>query len=314
LVIVDLHQQAVISIEDLPTHNSFDATDNIGNVVPRTNHNWDYQLRGGEHFLRQDDKPIKIVSPAGASYKVTGNQIEWQKWKMRLGFNGREGPIIYTVSYKDKSSIHRPILYRASLVEMFIPYGDPRPPFHRKAVFDVGQYGIGFYGDRQRLDKDVLGAATMFQGVLNNITGSPVQFPNVISLTEEDDGILWKHVDINTGKGAVVRSHRLVLSFIATVGNYDYIFIWRFTQDASIQFEVRLTGVVQTNMLAVGATPSGFGSSVASQVDAQYHQHYFSVRIDAEIDGNRNSVYMADSVQLKSPTGSPGKQKYRISY
>ena len=32
----------------------------------------------------------------------------------------------------------RPILHRASLVEMCVPYGDPNPPYERKCAFDVG--------------------------------------------------------------------------------------------------------------------------------------------------------------------------------
>lgn len=40
-------------------------------------------------------------------------------------FNGREGLILYTVNYNDGGT-RRPILYRASLAEMFVPYGDPR--------------------------------------------------------------------------------------------------------------------------------------------------------------------------------------------
>lgn len=32
----------------------------------------------------------------------------------------------------------RPILYRASLVEMAVPYAEPRAPYNRKCAFDVG--------------------------------------------------------------------------------------------------------------------------------------------------------------------------------
>lgn len=48
-------------------------------------------------------------------------------------FSGREGLIIHQVSYKDGNR-RRPLFYRMSLAELFIPYGDPRPPFHQKFV------------------------------------------------------------------------------------------------------------------------------------------------------------------------------------
>lgn len=52
--------------------------------------------------LRTDLKPLNVVQPEGASFKVTpegtSNVLEWQKWKFRVGFNQREGMILYDVS------------------------------------------------------------------------------------------------------------------------------------------------------------------------------------------------------------------------
>lgn len=53
----------------------------------------------------------------------------------------------------------------------------------------------------------------------------------------------------------------------ANFGNYDYIITWSFHQDASISLKTQLTGIVSTNMLSVNATPGGFGTVVAPQVD-----------------------------------------------
>ena len=67
---------------------------------------------------------------------------------------------------------------------------------------------------------------------------------NAICMHEEDFGILWKHTDLRTGHVEVRRSRRLVVSFIATVGNYEYGFYWYFYQDGTLQLEVKLTGIV----------------------------------------------------------------------
>jgi primary-amine oxidase len=77
-------QRAVIGFEDLPTHDDSDASNKVGNTVPKRESNYDYRLRDGK-FLRRDDKPIVVESPEGPSYTVKGNQIQWQKWKMRVG-------------------------------------------------------------------------------------------------------------------------------------------------------------------------------------------------------------------------------------
>lgn len=53
--------------------------------------------------LRQDLKPLNVIQPEGASFTVTkagetGEVIEWQKWSFRVGFNYREGMVLYDVS------------------------------------------------------------------------------------------------------------------------------------------------------------------------------------------------------------------------
>ena len=45
--------------------------------------------------------------------------------------------------------------------------------------------------------------------------------------------MLWKHSDPRSGRTEVRRSRRLVVSSIATVGNYEYGFFWYFYLDGS---------------------------------------------------------------------------------
>jgi primary-amine oxidase len=117
---------------------------------------------------------------------------------------------------------------------------------------------------------------------------------NAICMHEEDYGILWKHNDPRSGRNEVRRSRRLVVSSIATVGNYDYGFFWYFYLDGTIQFEVKLTGVLSTMGVAPGDQPR-FASMVAPQLAAPFHQHLFNMRLDVEVDGPANSVYEVDT-------------------
>jgi primary-amine oxidase len=73
---------------------------------------------------------------------VDGHEVRWQKWRFRVGFTPREGLVLHLLRYEDRGTL-RPVIYRASLTEMFIPYGDPNPTHYRKNVFDMGEYGIG---------------------------------------------------------------------------------------------------------------------------------------------------------------------------
>ena len=71
-----------------------------------------------------DLKPLEIVQPEGPSFAVDGHEVRWQKWGFRVGFTPREGLVLHDVRYDDGGR-ERPVLYRASICEMVVPYGDP---------------------------------------------------------------------------------------------------------------------------------------------------------------------------------------------
>lgn len=119
--------------------------------------------------------------------------------------------------------------------------------------------------------------------------GEPQTIVNGICLHEEDDSILWKHVNTRTGSAEVRRSRRLVISSFATVANYDYGFYWSLYQDGSVELEVKLTGLMSVSGIADGETPR-YGRMVAPNVQAPTHQHYFAVRLDTAVDGPLNRL------------------------
>ncbi len=280
LAIVDLNSMEVVRIED---HG----------VVPVPPESGNYAREFVESRFRQDLKPIAITQPEGASFTVEGHEICWQKWRMRIGFTPREGLVLYTVGYEDQGEL-RPIIYRASLAEMTVPYGDPQVQAYRKNAFDVGEYGVGMLANSLTLGCDCLGEIRYFDAVMSTSRGDIFQIENAICMHEEDFGILWKHTDWRTDQVEVRRSRRLVLSFIATVGNYEYGFFWYFYQDGSIQYEVKLTGMMNTSAVPPEVRPK-YGTLIAPQLYAQNHQHIFNVRLDMCVDGMNNSVYEVDT-------------------
>lgn len=273
--VVDLNSMEVLRVEDY-------------GVVPLPPNPGNYTTEFVRE-VRTDLKPLNIVQPEGPSFEVQGHFIRWQKWQFRIGFTPREGLVIYTVGYEDQGRV-RSILYRASLADMVVPYGDPRPHHYRKNAFDVGEYGVGTLANSLTLGCDCLGEIHYFDAVMTNSRGLVVTIKNAICMHEEDYGILWKHMDWRTEHTEVRRSRRLVVSFIATVGNYEYGFFWYFYQDGTIQYEVKLTGIVNTATAAPGETPK-YGSLIAPQLNAPIHQHFFNVRLDTSVDGENNSVY-----------------------
>ncbi len=195
--------------------------------------------------LRTDLRPLEITQPEGPSFTVEDNLIRWQKWSLRVGMDPLEGLILWRVGYEDGGSV-RPVLYRASVSEMVVPYGDPGPMHAWKSAFDAGEWGLGRMANSLTLGCDCLGEVRYFDDVFSDERGKPRTRANAICLHEEDYGILWKHVDMVSGRTEVRRSRRLVVSSIATVGNYEYGFYWYFYLDGTIQLEVKLSGIMST--------------------------------------------------------------------
>jgi len=143
-----------------------------------------------------------------------------------------------------------------------------------------------------------------FDAVFTTEQGKPYTIPNAICLHEEDYGMLWKHSDPRSGRTEVRRSRRLVVSSIATVGNYEYGFFWYFYLDGTIQAEVKLTGIIQTQAVAPGSRVP-YANPVTPELAGPHHQHVFSYRLDVCVDGPDNSVYEVDAVPVPTGPGNP---------
>jgi primary-amine oxidase len=259
--------------------------------------------------MRGDLKPIEITQPEGVSFTVDGHEIQWQKWKIRIGFTAREGLVFHTVSYQDGDR-DRPILYRASFSEMVVPYGEVAPTHVWKNAFDIGEYGIGALANSLELGCDCLGEIRYFDAVLCDAAGEPTVLKNAVCLHEEDSSLLWKHIDWRTNETEVRRSRRLVVSFVATVGNYEYGYYWYFQQDGTIECEVKLTGIVSTGAVTPGES-SPYATIIAPGLTAPYHQHYFNVRMDMMVDGLSNSLVEVNTAAEPEGPDNPWGNAFR---
>jgi primary-amine oxidase len=109
----------------------------------------------------------------------------------------------------------------------------------------------------------------------------------------------WRHSEqgLITGRP----SRELVLRTAAAVGNYDYILDWIFQQDGTIRVAVGATGIVETKVVSEQHIAHKMdnpedpqdGTLIAPNLIAVNHDHYFSYRLDLDIDGPNNS-FMVD--------------------
>jgi primary-amine oxidase len=294
LALVDLDAMEVLDVAD---HGLVPIPAHPGNYIPELMFEGDNRPQFGH--LRGDLKPLHITQSEGPSFEVDGHTVGWQGWRFHVGWTPREGLVLFDVRYNDRGEL-RPILYRASLSEIAVPYGSPQPTHVRKCAFDESEYGLGLLTNSLELGCDCLGEIHYFDGLVNDQDGNPLPVPNAICMHEEDVGIAWKHFDHRAQTVEVRRMRRLVLSSIVTVGNYEYGFYWYLYQDASIEFEVKLTGVLSTGAFPTGAKPS-HGVAVAPGLYGPNHQHFLCVRLDMDVDGPANTV-----VEVNSEASPPG--------
>jgi primary-amine oxidase len=247
-------------------------------------------------------KPIEITQPEGRSFTVEGNRVRWGKWDLRYGFNEREGLTLHQISFDG-----RPIVYRASVAEMVVPYADPAPVRFWQNYFDCGEYMFARYADSLTLGCDCLGDIHYTDATIADDFGNPRTIQNAICMHEEDYGVLWKHTDVFfTQASEVRRQRRLVLSFFVPIGNYDYGFYWYLYLDGTIQLECKATGIVFAS-----GTPGEYASEVAPGVGAPYHQHLFCARLDMTVDGVRNAVEEVEAERVPMGEGNPYGNAFR---
>lgn len=260
--------------------------------------------------LRIAPKPLQIVQPRGHSFEVKGHDVAWQKWRFHFGLDPREGLVLHRVRYADRGR-ERSVLYRASLSEMVVPYGDPDANWGWRSAFDVGEYGIGRLASPIVRGLDAPENAVFFDFAVATDTGEVQSLRNAIALYERDAGMLWKHYDIDRDYNESRRGRQLVLMFVATIGNYDYALNWIFHQDGTLEFRADLTGIMLTKGVTA-ALPShedhgsgGHAHYVAPHLVAPHHQHFFNFRLDLDVDGTANSLVESNSRALASGEQNP---------
>ena len=310
--VVDINDKKILRFSDYggnhmpPTTSVYDADG--GPALPGTN-------------------PIFISQPNGPSFTIKDGEVAWQHWRFRFRLDPRVGPIVNLVDYDDQGKL-RSVLYEGGLSEMYVPYQDPEETWNSHVFLDAGEYFIneGSGGIIKPLlpGVDCPTYATYFSGTFYHDSGAPYIRPQLACLFERVTGDpAWTHWDEDSYAVSGRPTRELVFRTVATVGNYDYLFDWRFEQDASIVVGVGATGILEVKAVPdqradaplsaslAGKDPDGhevqFGQLVAPGIDAIDHDHFFSYRLDLDVDGVNNSLMVDKLVPYKLPDSAPGR-------
>lgn len=287
--VIDLNAMQVVRIEDygvvaVPADKGHYRTDRMGET-------------------RKPLAPLQITQPDGPGFEVDHWKVTWQNWRFRVGFTPREGLVLHTLSCRQDET-DRPVVYRASLSELVVPYGEVAGDHYMNHSFDLGEGVFGLSVNSLQRGCDCLGEIHYFDVDLVNGHGEVVHFPNAVCLHEEDYGILWKHTDPGGNHSEVRRSRRLVISSFFTIGNYDYGIFWYLYLDGTVEFEAKLTGVLYTRALQEGEV-SPYGTVVAPNLAGMIHEHYFNIRLDMSVDGDENTLVEVEAERVPPGQDSP---------
>jgi primary-amine oxidase len=245
-------------------------------------------------------RPLRITQPKGPSFVLAGNSISWQGWTLRFALHPREGLVLYDVHRAARGMPPIPVMKRASIAEMLVPYGDPSEAWSFRSVFDVGEFGLGRNAASLIPGEDVPENAQLVDAVLASETGEPNDYPRVIAVYERDGGLRWRHA------GMARRARELVVRFATTVGNYDYGFGWVLSMDGTLAMEIDLTGSLMIkNVGADDEKASSYGTTVAPGISAIHHQHFFTFRLDMDVGGTTNRISEIDAAVMPHEHGNP---------
>jgi primary-amine oxidase len=254
--------------------------------------------------------PLEIRQPAGVSATIRGNEIAWDRWTFRVGVDPRLGLEVHDVSFADAGR-RRPVLYSGSISEIIAPYGDPQ--FNTWYPRDEGDYGMGIYSMSSAVENDVPANSQFLSSTMHDHLGRPIVVPKAIAIFERDGGILWRHANMSR------RARQLVVSGHATIDNYDYQFNWIFGQDGAIESEVVLSGIMNVNNTprqrdtAHVEGHSQAGHLVAPGINAPNHQHFFSYRLDLDVDGAANTIYEVDTEAPARGAANPQGETFTMT-
>jgi len=273
-------------------------------VVPLINANRNYDAEAVT-APREVTSPMVVQQPQGPSFRLNGQSISWQKWNFHFRIDRRVGLVVSNVAYEDGDKL-RSILYEGSLSELFMSYMDAREDWFWASFFDIGESGSGF-SSSLNVGEDCPDNAVYFDQNYADWHGiSQIKSRAACLFEEPAESMAWRHDD-----GTFIESRKmrnLVLRTIGTFDNYDYVCDWIFQQNGVIRVRVGATGVdnisaVKSRTAAEDTTREDgrYGRFIAENTVGINHDHFFSFRLDFDIDGTANS-FVREKMQMRRLT------------
>ena len=265
--------------------------------------------------MREMKNPVSMIQPGGPSFTLDGNSVSWQNWKFHFRVDPRRGIVLSTVRYADRGT-DRSIMYQGSLSELFVPYMDPTDPWNYQGYFDLGTYPSSFGGIASSLMPGIEcpSNGVLFNSIVVTDRGRPRERARTACIFERSAGdVAWRHVR-DGGLNNETRTKRdLVLRMYMNAGNYDYLYDWVFQQDGTLKVNLGATGMDQVKGISGKPDDEAYGRLIAPKLVGVNHSHFFSFRLDMDVDGVANSL-LVDKLQTeRQPESNPRRSLWKVA-
>jgi primary-amine oxidase len=294
----------IIAWVDRRTNTVIDVYD--GDVYPliKGTLDWDRGTRGTLNpMIISDPNPSFTFTP-GDEY-----QVSWEGWQFRYAPDTTFGLILREISVLDRTvnysnPVRRNVAYRINLTDDITGYASNDIPSKARNFLDVREFPSRDYMSPLQPGIDVPPYATLKNATFTYADGTQFTVENAIAFYEQDGGLSWRHSDYTCSSWGIRgrRNRQLVVAYVSAVGNYDFARYFIFNQDGSIEFQNKLTGVLECDasykdhVQETLQAHAESGTLLHSYLEAPNHWHAFCLRIDPDIDGVNNTVLEADVV------------------
>lgn len=317
--------EGLTAVVDLTAGEVFRVVDD--GVAPIPDVDADYDRTTLDH-PREIAGPFDLDLPEGVGFDMNGHQVSWQNWSFHLRPDQRTGLVVSLVDYRESpDSSPRSVMYQGQLSEIYVPYMDPAFAWYARNFIDAGEFPAGGLAKPLLRGRDCPDHAVYLDSINTNSQGRPRTVPRTTCIYERETGDpSWRHYEDEQPDSR--QSRDLVVRTAAVVGNYDYLLDWIFRQDGSIEARVGATGLLEVkatsavsaipptpaagpvNATAVDALQAGtaadaYGRFLDRNVIGVNHDHYFSYRLDLDVDGADNRFVADRLVTRELPADHP---------
>jgi len=237
-----------------------------------------------------DDQPPPVTASQGSkrfTIDIEENYISWMDFQFYLSTSTDQGLSLFDIYFKNKR-----IIYELALQEALAHYAGSDPQQSETLYYDT-QGGMGRTMVSLVKGYDCPTYATYVNATYTDAAG-PHIVPDAICLFEADANYpIRRHFAIQQNYTSAAKNIVFTVRWIATVGNYDYLFDYNFFYDGAIEVSVRASGYISS---AYYANNNDYGFQIHDFLSGSLHDHVMTFKADFDILGRDNSVQKIEIV------------------